>query len=187
MRILFIGNTRLGDAILSTCKLNYYVGKSIEITLVCSPLSENVYKNFPAVKNIIAVDKKKRGKHWLEVYLALERVHWDLVIDLRNTIISRIVRKKNVLRLSKINNNEHRVQSLCKLLCLDKIISPKIPINKNSMKQALELLSINNLNTPILAVAPVTNWKRKNWPIDNFALLNQTILFFSVWLVILNL
>tara|TARA_X000000950_G_scaffold262967_1_gene334752 strand:- start:300 stop:494 length:195 start_codon:yes stop_codon:yes gene_type:complete len=60
MRILFIGNTRLGDAILSTCILNYYVGKNIDITVVCSPLSENIYKNFSSVKNIIAVKKKKK-------------------------------------------------------------------------------------------------------------------------------
>ncbi len=101
MKILFIGNTRLGDAILSTCILNYYVDKSINITVVCSPLSENIYKNFPSVINIIAVDKKKRGKHWLEVYFALDRIYWDLVIDLRNSIVSRLVRKKKNIKNRK--------------------------------------------------------------------------------------
>ena len=171
MRILFIGNTRLGDAILSTSILNYYVGKSIEITLVCSPLSENVYKNFPAVKNIIAVDKKKRGKHWLEVYLALERVHWDLVIDLRNSIISRLVRKEKVLRIGKINPYKHRVESLCKLINTKNIIAPSIPITSNIMNKALKIISEKKIALPILAIAPVTNWQRKNWPIENFALL----------------
>ena len=60
MKILFIGNTRLGDAILSTSILNYYSGSNLSITVVCSPLTENIYKNFPNVKDIIAVNKKKK-------------------------------------------------------------------------------------------------------------------------------
>ena len=71
MKILFIGNTRLGDAILSTSILNYYSGNNIKITVVCSPLTKNIYKNFSNVKDIIAVNKKKRGKHWLEIYFLL--------------------------------------------------------------------------------------------------------------------
>ena len=62
MKILFIGNTRLGDAILSTSILNYYSGSNIRITVVCSPLTKNIYKNFSNVKNIIAVNKKKKRK-----------------------------------------------------------------------------------------------------------------------------
>ena len=94
MKILFIGNTRLGDAILSTSILNYYSGSNLSITVVCSPLTENIYKNFSNVKDIIAVNKKKRGMHWLETYFLLERAYWDLVIDLRNSILSRLIRKK---------------------------------------------------------------------------------------------
>ena len=101
MKILFIGNTRLGDAILSTSILNYYSGSNLSITVVCSPLTENIYKNFSNVKDIIAVNKK-RGMHWLETYSLLERVCWDLVIDLRNSILSRLIRK-NVLRIGKVN------------------------------------------------------------------------------------
>ena len=93
MKILFIGNTRLGDAILSTSILNYYSGSNLSITVVCSPLTENIYKNFPNVKDIIAVNKKKRNALVRNLFL-LERVCWDLVIDLRNSILSRLIRKK---------------------------------------------------------------------------------------------
>ncbi len=135
MKILFIGNTRLGDAILSTSILNHYSHSDIKITIVCSPLTENIYKNFSNVKDIIAVDKKKRGKHWFEVYSLLERVCWDLVIDLRNSIISRLIRKKKILRIGKINFYEHRVESLCKLINVKKSISPSIPISSMQKKK----------------------------------------------------
>ena len=169
MKILFIGNTRLGDAILSSCILNYYKEKDMNITVVCSPLSEDIYKNFPNVKRTIVVVKKKRAKHWLDVYKLLESICWDLVIDLRNTIISRIVRKKKILRLNKVIANKHRVVSLCYLLNIKKNISLNIPVKNKISKKAQKLINKNNIEKPILAIAPVTNWKRKNWPIDRFA------------------
>ena len=176
MKILFIGNNRLGDAILSTSILNYYSGSNIKITVVCSPLTENIYKNFTNIKDIIAVNKQKRGKHWLKVYSLLDRVYWDLVIDLRNTIISRLIRKKKILRIGKANPNAHRVESLCKLINVKKVIAPRIPNSNIAKKKALKIISDKKLFLPILAIAPVTNWQRKNWPIENFiSLINNLI------------
>lgn len=168
MKILFIGNTRLGDAILSTSILNHFKKSNVKITVVCSPVSADVYKIFSNVENIISVVKKKRSKHWLEIYLKLERCKWDLVIDLRNTIISRIIRKKKIYRI-KINNNKHKVESLCKTIGLNSVLSPNIPVSKKIIKDALEVTRNKSLKSPILAIAPVTNWDRKNWPLEKFA------------------
>jgi ADP-heptose:LPS heptosyltransferase len=176
MKILFIGNTRLGDAILSTSILNYYSGSHITITIVCSPLTKNIYKNFPNVKDIIAVNKKKRGKHWLEIYCLLERVCWDLVIDLRNSILSRLIRKKKILRIGKVNPYKHRVESLNNLINTNEVIPPSIPDSNAAKKEALRIISEKNLVKPILAIAPVTNWQRKNWPLENFVLLINSLM-----------
>ena len=59
MKILFIGNSRLGDAILSTGLLNKFNKPSNNITLVSSPLSMEIYESFPCVKKTIIVKKKK--------------------------------------------------------------------------------------------------------------------------------
>ena len=67
MKVLFIGNTRLGDAILSTPILNYYNKRNNEITVICSPLSENIYSGFSSVKRVVVLKKKKRGMHWLKL------------------------------------------------------------------------------------------------------------------------
>ena len=106
--------------------------------------------------------------HWLETYSLLERVCWDLVIDLRNSILSRLIRKKNVLRIGKVNPYKHRVESLCKLINTNEVISPSIPDSNAAKKEALRIISEKNLVKPILAIAPVTNWQRKNWPLENF-------------------
>ena len=61
MKVLFIGNTRLGDAILSTPILNFYNKKNNEITVICSSLSQNIYSGFSSVKRVIALKKKKEA------------------------------------------------------------------------------------------------------------------------------
>ena len=60
MKVLFIGNTRLGDAILSTPILNYYNKKNCKITIICSSLSKNIYSSFSSVKRVITLNKKKK-------------------------------------------------------------------------------------------------------------------------------
>ena len=94
MKILFIGNTRLGDAILSTSILNYLDNKNNKITVICSSLSKEIYSSFTAVEKLIVLKKKKRSLHWLDAYLYLEKARWDLVVDLRNSVLSRLIRKK---------------------------------------------------------------------------------------------
>jgi len=59
MKILFIGNTRLGDAVLSTPILNHYNRKKNIITIICSPLSSEIYSSFSSVKRVIILEKKK--------------------------------------------------------------------------------------------------------------------------------
>ena len=48
------------------------------------------------------------------------------LIDLRNSILSRVVRKKKVFRLVSKNNNIHKVQAYCNLIGLG-VRAPRIP------------------------------------------------------------
>ena len=168
MKVLFIGNTRLGDAILSTPILNYYNKKNNDITVICSTLSKNIYSSFSSVKRVITLNKKKRGLHWLEAYNLLEPVKWDLVIDLRNSLLSRIIRKKSIIRYNDTGNEVHKVESYCNLVNLKKGRSPFIPSNKSNRKIVINLINKIKIQSPILVIAPITNWKRKNWPLQNY-------------------
>ncbi len=176
MKILFIGNTRLGDAILSTPVLNHYNKKKNNITVICSSLSKNIYSSFSSVTRVITLNKKKRGLHWLEAYNSLGQVKWDLVIDLRNSILSRFIRKKNIIRYSENSDTIHKVKSYCNLINLNKTQSPFIPTNKTNKITAKNLIKKYNIQSPILAIAPITNWKRKNWPLENYKKLIEKLL-----------
>ena len=94
MKILFIGNTRLGDAILSTSILNYYSGSNLNITVVCSPLTENIYKNFSNVKDIIAVNKKKKRKALVRNLLFIRKSVLGLSNRFEELYIIKVNKKK---------------------------------------------------------------------------------------------
>ncbi|MDC3024288.1 glycosyltransferase family 9 protein [Alphaproteobacteria bacterium] len=176
MKVLFIGNTRLGDAILSTPIISYYNKKNNHITVICSSLSANIYASFSSVIKVIILKKKKRGLHWLEAYGRLEKGKWDLVIDLRNSILSRLIRKKSIIRFNNVNNNIHKVKSYCNLLNLQRSHAPTIPSNQNNKKFIKKIIKKYKIQTPILAIAPITNWKRKNWPLENYKILIKELL-----------
>ena len=67
--------------------------------------------------------------HWLEAYKLLERIKWDLVIDLRNSLLSRLIRKRKIIRYSDSSDKVHKVESYCKLIGLTKSKAPFIPKN----------------------------------------------------------
>ena len=176
MKVLFIGNTRLGDAVLSTPILNYYNKKNNEITVICSSLSKSIYSSFSCVKIVITLKKKKRGMHWLEAYKSLESIKWDLVIDLRNSLLSRLIRKRKIIRYSVSSDKVHKVESYCNLIGLKKCKAPFIPKNNINQNIINNLIKKNNIKLPILVVAPITNWKRKNWPLDSYKKLIRKLL-----------
>ncbi len=184
MKILFIGNSRLGDAILSTPILNYYNKKKNNITVICSPLSKEIYSSFISVDKIIILKKRKRGLHWLQAYILLEPIKWDLIIDLRNSILSRLIRKNQILRSTRNNIKSHKVDDYCKLIKLKTNKDPSIPPNAFIQSSIKDFIKKKNIRMPILAVAPITNWKRKDWPLNNYKnlinkLLKHEKIFFS--------
>ena len=176
MKVLFIGNSRLGDSILSTPILNYYNKKNNDITVICSSLSKNIYSSFSSVTKVITLNKKKRGLHWLQAYKLLEKVKWDLIIDLRNSVLSRFLRKKSIIRYNGTKNEIHKVISYCNLINLKSSKAPNIPSNKTNIINVKKLLKKNKIKFPILVVAPITNWQRKNWPLESYKNLIQKLL-----------
>ena len=189
MKILFIGNSRLGDAILSTPIINHYNKKKNKITVVCSSLSSQIYSSFSAVDKLIVLEKKKLGRHWLQAYLQLESSKWDIVIDLRNSVLSRLVKKKKVFRFISKNKSSHKVEQYCDLINLKSIKSPVIQTNIFFQKSINNLIQKQKIKKPVLAIAPITNWRRKDWPLENYVSLvkkflrNKKITFNSIVLL----
>lgn len=168
MKILFITSTRLGDAVLSTGLLDYMLSQWPEgkVTVACGPLPASIFEGFPNVEKIIALKKEKRNKHWLKLWKEVIRTQWDMVVDLRNSAVSRLIfAKKRYIFGSHIDDLKHKVEQAADVMSLVKVPSPNLYFTPSQMAFARELIPAGG---PVLAVGPSANWIGKTWAGNNF-------------------
>ena len=183
MKILFIGPTRVGDTILATSIINYYIDnfQKTEFTVVSSSVSENLFTKMPRLKKLIVVDKVKYNFHWLKIWAKVFLNKWDLVIDLRSSALSYLV-FTNHRKVFKGNNYDHKVIQFKKFLDIKEEINPKIWFDENDVEEGRKLLSFEG---PYIAVAPYSNWTSKDWALSNYEKLFQSE-FFNNYTIILT-
>ena len=177
-KLLFIGNTRLGDAIMSTGLLNdlckYYEAKA---TVVCGKVAAPVFDDCPIVDKVITIKKKNYSLHWINIWKEIRFTRWDIICDLRSTPIIWLVRSKKRIVLRSSGDKEHRIVRLSKINPTGKKPMPKIWISEQAYVEAKRY--INNISGPFLVIGPTANWAAKVWPTENFAFLIQKLLAYK--------
>jgi heptosyltransferase-3 len=169
MKILFITSTRLGDAILSTGLLDYMArtwpdGK---VTVACGPLPKSIFEGFPNVERIIPVKKQKFHGHWWELWKQVIGTRWDIVVDLRDSAVSRLVfaKKRHVFGQRK-GEALHKVEQAALIMKLSSVPAPNLFFTREQTSFAQKL--IPDAPGMVLAVGPSANWIGKTWPAENF-------------------
>ncbi len=167
MRILFITSSRIGDAILSTGVLSHLLDSHPEarMTVVCGPLAAPLFEAIPRLERIIPVTKKRFSAHWLDIWKACMSRRWDVVVDLRGSAVSTfLMAGKRYVKRGDLGGG-HVVEQLARLLDLDEPPDPRIWTAPEHWQEAEELLPAG---PPTIAVAPVANWRGKQWRVANF-------------------
>ena len=167
MKILFITSSRIGDAILSTGALNLLIENNPEskITVDCGKASSSIFEETPNIEKIIIMNKKKYSLHWLELWIKVLPNFWDIVIDLRSSVISYLIFTKSKKIFTKKLSNVHQLVSLSLLFNLHEPLAPHIYISEKNKIIADHLMPKNK---KIIAIAPTANWGGKQWPAENF-------------------
>lgn len=185
MKILFITSNRIGDAVLSTGILDHLIRThpGSEITVACGPLAVGFFTATPGVRKLIPLVKKSRSLHWLDLWKECVSTKWDIVVDLRNSAVSRLIFSKKKFIWNGGDPEKHKVEQLGDLLKLDTPPAPTLWFDNETLKQAAQLVSDG---APVLAIAPSANWPGKTWPAENFIELNKRLLDgpFSGWRVV---
>lgn len=166
MRVLFVGNTRIGDFILSSGLLRVITETypDARITLAigkfCVPLTAHI----PKVERIIPMTKRKWNAHWFDLWRDVA-ADWDLVVDLRNSLVSRLVRSHKTYRLRR-PVGAHKVVEAARVMELDPVPAPKIWLSDQERDYAAQLLRGQKR---ILALGPGAGYPPKRWPPERFA------------------
>ena len=167
MKVLFITSTRIGDAVLSTSILNYLKNRfpHCSLYIATGKTAALLFKNFKNVKKIFILEKKFFKIHWLELWSRTFFNKWDIVIDLRGSIISYFLFNKKKYVYKSINKNIHRLDELAILMETKHLPLPLIPVLKKDMKKiSKDFLKLKNS----IAIGASANWPAKIWPSKNF-------------------
>lgn len=164
-KLLFITNTRLGDAVLTTGLLAEAVERfwPCDVTIACGPVPAPLFAAVPGLQRIILLDKKEKGVEWLRLWKYAAQFYWDAIIDLRNSFVSYLILRKKVFRYTRMNTAEHKCAQLAKVMKLAGVPYNRIWLSDAAQKRARELLPAG---APILALCPTSGWGHKNWPAE---------------------
>jgi heptosyltransferase-3 len=168
MDILFITATRIGDAVLSTGLLSHLVGRhpAARLTIAAGPDAAPLFEAVPGLERLLIVRKKRLESHWLALYAAVAGRRWDLVVDLRGSVLAWLLRAGERRVMAKGSESEHRVVQLARLFALDPPPAPRLWTTPAHERDAAALVPPG---APVVAIGPAANWRGKEWRAERFA------------------
>ncbi|MCB9983317.1 MAG: glycosyltransferase family 9 protein [Rhodospirillales bacterium] len=200
MKILFITSSRIGDAVLSTGLLRYIEQRygDAKVTIVCGPLAVSLFEGYPLLERLIPLKKEKHHKHWLKLWGRTVGTRWDMVVDLRNSAVSRLIMAKERYIFTGAGcaaKTMHKVRQNAAVMRLGHMVpAPKLWFSESQDEKAEFLIPssfrwkpessgedgkdpglhplgykrLNDDNELVLGVGPTANWIGKTWPVERF-------------------
>lgn len=167
-RSLFITNTRIGDAILTTGLLEslHADDPSARWTVVAGPVAAPVFAETPFVERVIPLKKLRLSLHWALLWARLVGTGWDTVVDLRGSAISRLLpaRRRFIRRSIRADHRHKVVQAAAVVGRESRPIPPRLHVSHATRAALRGRLP----ETPFLALSPSANRAGKTWPLDRF-------------------
>ena len=181
-RILIITLSNLGDIILTTPVVEALSEEFPEASLdiMVSPVGEEVFKYHQRVSECVIYDKKATPLQKFKLFLTLRRKKYNLVVDLRNTILTLLLGAKYNTGPFKrgLKKQMHKKDVHLHWLQVIGIDTSKalfyIPI-KNADKKYVDGLLSKLGGKPFIVVSPGAKSHVKRWPLKNFAKLCDMI------------
>jgi heptosyltransferase-3 len=169
MRILFVGPSRIGDAVLASGLLNHLIAQYPEarFTVACGVAAAPLFAAVPGLEQLIAMEKQPRAGHWWQLWKQVAGRRWSMVVDLRRSVIPWVVvTRRRAIAPPSSQNVEHAVVSFARTLGLNAAPpSPRVWSGPSHLKSAATLVPGDS---PVLAIGPTANWAGKTWRAERF-------------------
>ncbi len=173
-RVLFITGGSIGDAALTSGLLRRFVEREPEacFTVAAGPAAVSLFADTPRLEQLIAIRKRRRSLHWLDLWRQVAGRRWKAVIDMRGSGLAYVLWAKRRFVYRAIHPSPgspplHKVQEAARTIgCLDHPPSPFLYTSAATEARADKLIGPGG---PILAIAPTATWPAKTWPAERFA------------------
>jgi ADP-heptose:LPS heptosyltransferase len=167
MRILFVTSTRIGDAVMGSGVLRELVDRHPEarFTVACGPLAAPLFAAVPRLDRVIAVTKRPLDLHWLGLWRAVRPVAWDLVVDLRRSLLAYALTARRRAIVAAAAPGRTQVAIFSSALDPQRTFPPFVFTAPEHRTAAARLVPDG---APVLALGPVASLPEKTWPRDRF-------------------
>lgn len=167
-RSLFITNTRIGDAILTTGLIEALHAEDPDVrwTVVAGPVAAPLFAEAPFVDQVIPLRKLRLSAHWVMLWARLVGTRWDTLVDLRGSAVSRLLPAgRRFIRRSIRADHRHKVVQAASVIGREAAPpSPRLRLSEATRAAALARQPAR----PLLALSPSANRIGKTWPLDRF-------------------
>jgi len=176
-KILFITLSNIGDVILTLSVLSALKDSfpDGEIDVVVGPRPKEIFVKDPKVRRIFTYDKHARLKEKIDFIKTLRKERYDLVVDMRTSMIPVLIGAKNRSSLVSINKGALRHKRAVHLNRLKNIgIESKrtqnIYIDNKDRERVRLLLEEGGLRKGdiLIGVSPACRSLLKQWRIEGF-------------------
>ncbi|MGH7022694.1 MAG: glycosyltransferase family 9 protein [Caulobacteraceae bacterium] len=174
--ILFVAPSRIGDAVLASGLVKVLHDKipGARFTFVGSELTAPLFAETPGAERVIVMEKRPLSGHWLELWNEVRGQKWGLVVDLRGSGLSGVLRRSKRAVHRPSQGSEHKVVEAARVLKLERAPpAPFLFVSEETDARAAELTAGDG---PILAMAPAANWMGKAWPAERFTNIARRLL-----------
>ncbi len=170
LKILVISSTRIGDAVLSTGIIQHLAEQhpGAQFTIACGPVAEGVFTRFPSLHELIILRKRSFDRHWIALWRRVVGTKWDLVVDVRGSLISFLVRTKRRAVMRGGRRKGHRLTHLAGILGLN---PPPLPVAWTAPADQARADTLLPAGPIYLGLGPTANWIGKVWPAERFVAL----------------
>lgn len=172
MQILFIGPTRIGDAVLSSGVLAWMLARwpQARLTVAAGPAAAPFYAEAPRLEEIIVLEKQPAGGHWRRLWRRTVGRYWRAIADTRRSAVTWLVPAGRRFIMGNQRAGMHKVVQASAMVGAASPLAPCVWLGARQRQAAEELIPGGG---PILALAPTANWGGKQWPAERFVALAE--------------
>jgi len=173
MQLLFIGPTRIGDAVLSSGVLAWMLARwpDARLTVAAGPAAAPFYAEVPRLDEIVVLDKRQGG-HWRRLWWRTVGRYWTAIGDTRRSAVTWLVPAGRRFVMGYQRKGMHKVVQASAMVGASPPLKPQVWLSAGQRQAAQELIP---QGPPVLALAPTANWGGKQWPADRFVALIERL------------
>ncbi len=174
MQLLFIGPTRIGDAVLSSGVLAWMLARwpKARLTVAAGPAAAPLYAEVPQLEDLVVLDKRPLGGHWRRLWWKTVGRYWTAIADTRRSAVTWLVPAGRRYIMGYERSGRHKVVQASAMVGAAAPLEPCVWLGPRHRQAAQDLIPPGG---PVLALAPTANWGGKQWPAERFVALAERL------------